>query len=73
MPFLDSNGILTSLAKWFYVMMAIFSFPLMIAPAKSAIINLCPFDLSQSTSTVIVVFSSVIISLFITDLSTVSK
>lgn len=71
--FEDSDGVLTTLAKWLYVMMAIFSFPLMIAPAKTAIINLCPFDLDQSTTTVIVVFSSVILSIFITDLSTVSK
>ena len=67
------DGVLTTLAKWLYLMMAIFSFPLMIAPAKSAIINLCPFDLDQYTATVIVVLSSVILNIFITDLSTVSK
>ena len=71
--FIDSSGIMANLSKWLYVAMAIFSFPLMIAPARSAISNLSPIHLSQSTSTIFIVSFSLILSLFIKNLSLVIK
>lgn len=69
--FLDSDGIMTRLAQWLYVGMAVFSFPLMIAPAKTALSNLIPIHVNQSTSTVIIVIASLLLGLFIKDLSVV--
>ena len=63
---------MTSLAQWLYVGMAVFSFPLMIAPAKTALSNLASFHLKQSASTFIIVLSSLILGLFIKDLSIVN-
>lgn len=68
---LDSLGLMSKLAKWLYVGMAVFSFPLMIAPAKTVLSNLSPFHLNQSTSTVIIVIISFLLGLFIKDLSVV--
>lgn len=64
---------MTSLARWLYVGMAVFSFPLVIAPAKTALLNLAPFHLNQSTSTALIVLISLILGLFIKDLSVVLK
>ena len=62
---------MADLSKWLYVAMAVFSFPLMIATARSALSNLAPIHLSQSTSTVIIVITSLVLSLFIKNLSSV--
>ena len=63
---------MADLSKWLYVAMAVFSFPLMIAPARSALSNLAPIHLSQSISTVIIVLTSLVLSLFIKNLSSVN-
>ena len=70
---LDSDGFMSKLAKWLYVGMAVFSFPLMIAPAKIALSNLSPFHLNQKISTVVIVITSLLLGLFIKDLSVVLK
>lgn len=62
---------MADLSKWLYVAMAVFSFPLMIAPARSAITNLSPLHLNRSTSTIIIVSTSLVLSLFIKNLSLV--
>lgn len=68
---LDPDSFMTDFAKWMYVGMAIFSFPLLIPVGRSAISNLIPFHVNPSTSTTILLLSSSVISLFIKDLSVV--
>lgn len=62
---------MVDLAKWLYVAMAVFSFPLMIAPAKHAISNLSPIHINNFTLTVLIIVSSLLLSLFIRNLSAV--